>query len=131
MLPKNNPIAQLTSSADGTAKSLVDDLVANRPDDAYSRLTEKLKTDYSENYWKKDFFPRFAGYTEQPKIVKDEEVKGSATQPSPYTEQVQARRLVYQFIFDNLPYNLEIVVIKTPDVTWEVNELTGKFQVQQ
>lgn len=129
--PKNNPITQLTASPEGTAKSLVDDLIANKPNEAYDRLTEKLKTDYSEDYWKKSFFPRFAGYAEQPKVVKDEEVKGSATQPSPYTEQVQARRLIYQFIFENLPYNLEIVVVKTSNDTWKVNELAGKFQVQQ
>lgn len=131
LAPKNNPITQLTATSDGTAKDFVAALTSGQADEAYAMLTDKLKADYSENYWKKEFFPRFADYKEQPKRIADEDGKGPATQPSPYGEEVHARRFVYQFVFDNLPYDLEIIVVKTPNDTWKVNDVTGKFQAQQ
>lgn len=122
-------IGQPVDSPDGTAKAFVAEVTSNNMDAAYERLSDQLKEGYSVDYWKKDFFAKFASYKEQPQLLETTELtKAGGAEALNYPPETSVWRFVYQFRLHDLNYHLTIETNKPDNVNaWKISKLSGGY----
>lgn len=118
------------SSADKVADDLVAKLISQDVNGAYSLFSTDLKNNYSKNYWKDVFFPKFKDYNgATPKQTSKGAVQPpSSSEPNPYDphNNQDAQQYQYDFQFGKTTYRVTMVVFRQNN-EWKVNELSGAY----
>ncbi len=127
---QSNPTTRITTSAESTADAFITELRTKNVDAAYARFSDRLKANYSDTYWKTGFFPRFADYRGDVKLTTNEQLRpATPSEPFPYDDTSEPRRLAYDFQFEGLTYRLQMVIVKK-NSQWLINELEGAYLPQ-
>jgi len=118
----------VTNAKIKAADDFIAELTSGNKDAAYAQLSADRKTNYPESYWKDDFFPQFAGYKEQPKRIKAEELKQpNDSTPPPYPPGYDPWQFHYEFFLHGLTYQLDFIIINE-DNQLKVDAIRGTYQ---
>ena len=118
------------ASSDYVADQLIETLKTGDYGNAYSNLfSDRMKQNYTVNYWKDQIFPVVKGISEAPRLVSKKSANTVDTAaPSPYPQGSNAQQYLYDYRINNMTYRITFVVVDSAG-KWQVNEFDGAFQL--
>ncbi len=118
------------NSSDKVADDFLKAVIANDPKGMMNQMSDDMRANYSENYWKTTLLTTLQGYKGWPTRHSKGPVQPTSPDvPNRYDPRLdqQATLYEYDFAIDNSNYRLSIVVFRQNGV-WKVNEVFGDYQ---